>query len=396
MIWDPKKNFSDRNDLFPIITPAYPQQNSTYNITHSSRQVICKEIKRAYEITKEIYETMGTKSDWGKLFEKIDFFNEYRHFIVIIISANNEENFEFWTGHVESKVRKMIKFLDQNDFVEEAHVNLHNNPTCTTHSEETGKEWHVKKWIIGMKFRKQEGVRRKVCLTPDIRLFKDHVMDPTNCPQYDIQNPELYQLACKYCRHTGIAEHLSEEDAKNIKVSNKKISLDVVNKIDTTPQKPVVKQESPQTQEKAPETKQETPVKEEPKKPENNRSHPYKNNSIVSPSTPPSSQSKSSELIGGEKPQLKISPIKPPQQQKPKEVSMIPTVVSSNYNSQGSAFKSAPLIKPPHHPQQQWVLPTDGIQQPGPEFPEVPAPPGPTPGEPVQFVQPLQLHQPHQ
>merc|ERR1719354_806815 len=279
------------------------------------------------------------------------------HFIVVIISANNEENFEFWTGHVESKVRKLIKFLDQNDFVEEAHVNLHNQPTYTTHSEDTGKEWHVKKWIIGMKFRKQEGVKRRVTLTPDIRLFKDHVMDPTICPQYDIQNPELYQMTCKYCRHNGIAEHLSEEDAKNIKVSNKKISLDVVNKIDTTPQKPVVKQESPETQEKAPEIKLETPpVKEEPKKPENNnRYHPYKNDSIVLPSTPPSSQSKSTtELIGGEKPNLKISPIKSPQQQKPKEASKIPTVVSSNYNSQGAGFKSgvAPLIKPIQPPQQ--------------------------------------------
>jgi len=337
-IWDPKKNFQDRNDLLPIITPAYPQQNSTYNVTHSSKQVICKEIKRGFEITQKIYETMATKSDWGRLFEKIDFFNEYRHFIVIIISANNEENFQFWKGHVESKIRKLIKFFDQNDFVDEAHINLHCNPTSTVINEENGTEWQSKKWIIGMKFRKQEGVRRKVNLTPDIRLFKENVMDPGSCPRYD---PEIHQLDCKYCRHNQISEHLSEEDAKNVKVTNKKISLDVVNKAENVPQQNT-KETSPKPAEKSPETKPESKaVKEEPKS--NSRYHPYKI-SGVSPSTPPNSQPKPGKLIGGEKP-LKnsphISPIKSPQssaEEKPPSANLsqsrIPTVVSSNYSQQ--------------------------------------------------------------
>ena len=52
---------------------------------------------------------MGTKSDWGKLFENIDFFNEYRHFIVVIISANNEENFEFWfVGFIDKLQFEML------------------------------------------------------------------------------------------------------------------------------------------------------------------------------------------------------------------------------------------------------------------------------------------------
>jgi len=35
-VWDPRYNVSDRLHLMPIITPAYPQQNSTYNVTRSS------------------------------------------------------------------------------------------------------------------------------------------------------------------------------------------------------------------------------------------------------------------------------------------------------------------------------------------------------------------------
>lgn len=38
-VWDPRVNPADRFHLMPIITPAYPQQNSTFNVTQSSRQV---------------------------------------------------------------------------------------------------------------------------------------------------------------------------------------------------------------------------------------------------------------------------------------------------------------------------------------------------------------------
>ena len=39
-VWDPRFNPSERLHLMPIITPAYPQQNSTYNVTRSSLTVM--------------------------------------------------------------------------------------------------------------------------------------------------------------------------------------------------------------------------------------------------------------------------------------------------------------------------------------------------------------------
>lgn len=39
-VWDPRYNVSDRHHLMPIITPAYPHQNSTYNVTRSSLTVM--------------------------------------------------------------------------------------------------------------------------------------------------------------------------------------------------------------------------------------------------------------------------------------------------------------------------------------------------------------------
>ena len=38
-------NVSDRFHLMPIITPAYPQQNSTYNVSVSTKTVIEQELE---------------------------------------------------------------------------------------------------------------------------------------------------------------------------------------------------------------------------------------------------------------------------------------------------------------------------------------------------------------
>jgi len=42
-VWDPRINPTDRFHLMPIITPAYPQQNSTFNVTRSTLNVMKEE-----------------------------------------------------------------------------------------------------------------------------------------------------------------------------------------------------------------------------------------------------------------------------------------------------------------------------------------------------------------
>ena len=48
-------NPADANHLMPIITPAYPQQNSTFNVTKSTRTVMLKEFKRGINNVIIIY-----------------------------------------------------------------------------------------------------------------------------------------------------------------------------------------------------------------------------------------------------------------------------------------------------------------------------------------------------
>ena len=70
-VWDPRVNIPDRYHLMPIITPAYPQQNSTFNVSISNKKVITNEFERGMAITDEI---MFSKSSWERLFEAPSFF----------------------------------------------------------------------------------------------------------------------------------------------------------------------------------------------------------------------------------------------------------------------------------------------------------------------------------
>lgn len=47
-------NPSDRYHLMPIITPAYPQQNSTYNVSSSTRTIMNEEFKYGGYLTPDL------------------------------------------------------------------------------------------------------------------------------------------------------------------------------------------------------------------------------------------------------------------------------------------------------------------------------------------------------
>ena len=49
-VWDPRRNFRERGHQMPIITPAYPCMNSSYNVSSSTRYVMIQEFTRGFEI----------------------------------------------------------------------------------------------------------------------------------------------------------------------------------------------------------------------------------------------------------------------------------------------------------------------------------------------------------
>uniref|UniRef100_A0A672HUE2 Poly(A) polymerase n=1 Tax=Salarias fasciatus TaxID=181472 RepID=A0A672HUE2_SALFA len=167
-VWDPRVNPSDRYHLMPIITPAYPQQNSTYNVSTSTRTIMSEEFKYGLSVTDEI---LQGKAEWSKLFEPPSFFQKYKHYIVLTASASTEENHLEWIGLVESKIRVLVGNLERNEYITLAHVNPQSFP---------GNDF-VSMWFIGIIFKKVENAESvNIDLTYDIQSFTDTVYRQAN------------------------------------------------------------------------------------------------------------------------------------------------------------------------------------------------------------------------
>ena len=70
-VWDPRRNPKDRYHLMPIITPAYPCMNSTYNVTSSTLRVMSDEFRRGSEICEVWFDDLKMFSFW-KILENLN------------------------------------------------------------------------------------------------------------------------------------------------------------------------------------------------------------------------------------------------------------------------------------------------------------------------------------
>ncbi|KAI4319216.1 hypothetical protein MLD38_032843 [Melastoma candidum] len=112
-IWDPRRNPKDRYHLMPIITPAYPCMNSSYNVSASTLRIMMEEFSRGHDIC-EAMET--NKADWNTLFEPYAFFEAYKNYLQIDIGADNEDELRIWKGWVESRLRQLTLKIERHTY----------------------------------------------------------------------------------------------------------------------------------------------------------------------------------------------------------------------------------------------------------------------------------------
>ncbi|KAM5577851.1 hypothetical protein ABKV19_008270 [Rosa sericea] len=110
-VWDPRINPRDRYHVMPIITPAYPCMNSSYNVSSSTLCIMSGEFKRGNEICKAM--EAGEEADWHTLFESYPFFEAYKNYLQIDIRAGDADDFRKWKGWVESRLRQLILKIEK-------------------------------------------------------------------------------------------------------------------------------------------------------------------------------------------------------------------------------------------------------------------------------------------
>ncbi|XP_077243993.1 poly(A) polymerase 1 [Tasmannia lanceolata] len=112
-VWDPRRNPRDRSHRMPIITPAYPCMNSSYNVSSSTLRVMTEQFQRG----NEICEAMEiSKADWNTLFEPYPFFEAYKNYLEIDITAENNDDLRKWKGWVESRLRTLTLTIERHTF----------------------------------------------------------------------------------------------------------------------------------------------------------------------------------------------------------------------------------------------------------------------------------------
>ncbi|GJP35286.1 hypothetical protein CLOM_g19793 [Closterium sp. NIES-68] len=140
-IWDPRRNPRDALHLMPIITPAYPCMNSSYNVSESTLRVMKDEFRRGKEICDRIEGAVSgggggaagggvggavggagggaggageVRTEWAELFEPFAFFEAYNHYLQIDISAASDADMLKWKGWVESRLRTLVTRIERH------------------------------------------------------------------------------------------------------------------------------------------------------------------------------------------------------------------------------------------------------------------------------------------
>ncbi|KAI6671865.1 hypothetical protein NL676_006750 [Syzygium grande] len=112
-VWDPRKNPRDRTHHMPIITPAYPCMNSSYNVSISTLRVMMEQFQFGNKICEEIE---LNKAQWSALFEPYMFFESYKNYLQVDVIAADADDLRSWKGWVESRLRQLTLMIERDTY----------------------------------------------------------------------------------------------------------------------------------------------------------------------------------------------------------------------------------------------------------------------------------------
>ncbi|KMZ64146.1 Poly(A) polymerase [Zostera marina] len=169
IVWDPRKYPRDRTHHMPIITPAYPCMNSSYNVSISTLRVMMEQFNIGNQICKDIE---LNDANWSLLFEPYLFFEKYKNYLKIDLVSSNADDLRAWKGWVESRLRLLTLKIERDTY-----GMLHCHPYPNDHVDSSRKTSHC---AFFMGLQRQAGVVVQEGQQFDIRAPVDEFVRSVN------------------------------------------------------------------------------------------------------------------------------------------------------------------------------------------------------------------------
>ncbi|CAN6570788.1 unnamed protein product [Malus baccata var. baccata] len=110
-VWDPRRYPRDRTHHMPIITPAYPCMNSSYNVSQSTLRVMVEQFGYGNKTCEEVE---LNRAQWCALFEPYMFFESYKNYLQVDLIAADVDDLRAWKGWVESRLRQLTLMIERD------------------------------------------------------------------------------------------------------------------------------------------------------------------------------------------------------------------------------------------------------------------------------------------
>ncbi|XP_046576505.1 poly(A) polymerase gamma-like [Haliotis rubra] len=179
---------------------------------------------RGLAVVTKIYEG---KADWSELFTPSNFFQKYKHYIVLVARAEEEEHYLEWHGYVESKIRLLVGNLERNPFIKLAHI----MPESFGPLNETEGKFMCK-WFIGLVFNNTPSAN--IDLTFDIQSFSDvvhkqaiHLKLFKDDMKLEVTYEKFSNLVCRKQLEQYVAKEIIERAGKIARKDKKVITATI-------------------------------------------------------------------------------------------------------------------------------------------------------------------------
>jgi len=190
---------------------------------------------------------MAKKKTWKHLFEEVNFFSRYKHYICLLCATETEEDHLVFGSLVESKIRHLISFFEKNQCVTLCHINPKKfKPLPTFELSVNYENPTVTVWFVGLELNKQ--MRKNIDLTHEIQQFSDLVLKAASAtgaykptmivrPFY-VRGKDVKTVIPEIEVTRGIKYIPKKSAVSNQQVNQKEIRGDKANSLTTTSSQP--------------------------------------------------------------------------------------------------------------------------------------------------------------